>query len=561
MNLNKVSVIIPLREIDLFTEEAIRSTIEALKLVEGELILVFDDQETASKIKIEEYPISKTKIKVLVNTTKGISSALNFGISNSSSELIARMDADDIMEPNRLIKQLREFQNNERLVLLGGNMDIIDQYGNYRQTSNYPLADKEIKKLLRTGCYFAHPTVMFKKSAFFQAGKYNEELRVAEDYDLWLRLSKLGEIQNLKDVLIKYRQHTSQQSITQSKMIADATKNISKQYYPLNISLKSIINEIWFPNRLKRALITFALAHPGKFRKSKKIAKIIFNPIQFTKRLSRRCKNLGIARHESAVHVICKGGAGNQLFQVAAGIELSRKLGKALFVNTDWYENTNDFKYNIGHIVQGNKYLDPWNLLQLRERKRFRIHKIFRITDNLTGTIQNHPTGSKECLELDGYWQNLNYFKGVRNELSLKLLTKMPLFPGLTIHMRGGDYVNNVEIAKVHNVLDASYYKTLLDYFDEAIPIRIVTNDIEYSKKLFSSQTNRNFEILSGDLWEDFKYLSNSKYLAIANSTFSLWAAYVGKAQSVYAPKRWYTEESGLLFNSEDIYLDDWVVL
>jgi Glycosyl transferase family 2 len=135
-------------------------------------------------------------------------SRLNKGIDLSKAALIARMDSDDIAEPNRFALQIKAFSQRPALVLLGGQTKIINEGGVFLRQGIYPLDDAALREKLLTSCPFCHPTVMVRRLAIEAVSGYREAFESAEDHDLWLRLAQVGEIANLPDQLIQYRQHS-----------------------------------------------------------------------------------------------------------------------------------------------------------------------------------------------------------------------------------------------------------------------------------------------------------------------------------------------------------------
>ena len=136
---------------------------------------------------------------------KNLSIAVNNGIKISKYNIIARMDADDIMMPQRLEKQYNYFINN-KVDILGGQL----QYLHNNQVTNHPtIITKEMP--INSIWFINHPTVMFNKEKILEIGGYREEPEfIAEDYELWTRSLKNNlNIYNMKDILIKYRVHDS----------------------------------------------------------------------------------------------------------------------------------------------------------------------------------------------------------------------------------------------------------------------------------------------------------------------------------------------------------------
>jgi len=118
----------------------------------------------------------------------GLGNALKIGIEKSRNELIARMDSDDISVNNRFELQLRLFEQDKQLSIVGGQIEeFYDDESNIVGKRVVPLTDSEIKKFLKKRNPFNHMSVMFKRSEVLKAGNYIE-LHYLEDYFLWCRM-------------------------------------------------------------------------------------------------------------------------------------------------------------------------------------------------------------------------------------------------------------------------------------------------------------------------------------------------------------------------------------
>lgn len=172
-----------------------------------EIIIVDNGSDLENIEKYKKYTENITNLRFFFckrqKNKKNLSVALNYGIKNSKYNLIARMDADDVMMPDRLEKQYNYFVNND-VDILGGQL----QYLHNNHVTNHPsFIGKEVP--INSIWFINHPTVMFKKDKISNVGGYQEEPEfIAEDYELWTRSLKNDlKIHNLKDIIIKYRVH------------------------------------------------------------------------------------------------------------------------------------------------------------------------------------------------------------------------------------------------------------------------------------------------------------------------------------------------------------------
>jgi glycosyltransferase involved in cell wall biosynthesis len=212
-----VSIVIPVHNGEKYISEALDSCIgQSYPTLE---IIVVDDKSTDDTLNIlRRYEERNSRIKVLpAEKQNGLGNVINIGIRESQGKYIARMDADDIMYPTRIEKQVEYLESNSECIAVGGQIDIIDANSNVTGHREYSLSDKDIKKNRFLFQPFAHPAVMLRKSTLEEVGLYPENMWKVEDVKLFLILSTKGKFANLPDTVLKYRMTFDTES--QSKMV------------------------------------------------------------------------------------------------------------------------------------------------------------------------------------------------------------------------------------------------------------------------------------------------------------------------------------------------------
>lgn len=136
----------------------------------------------------------------------GHGEARRCGLAKCTNELVAIMDADDISHPDRFEKQLKMFEEDPELAIVGGNMtEFIDTPDNLVAKRIVPSLDADIKEYMKKRCPFTQVTVMFKKSCVEKAGGYLDWF-CDEDYYLWIRMYLEGmKFANCEDILVNVR--------------------------------------------------------------------------------------------------------------------------------------------------------------------------------------------------------------------------------------------------------------------------------------------------------------------------------------------------------------------
>jgi len=167
---------------------------------------------------------------------RGLGFALNYGLKHCRNELVARMDTDDIAKPDRCEKQLKVFEQNSALSLLGSSVD--EFYTNPEHVVSrrvVPTTHKEIYDFAKRRSAFNHPTVMFKRSKVLELGGYNN-LRRNQDVDLFGRMLHSGLIaENIEESLLYFRSNDElakrRKSWENTKSYIDTIKKFWKMGY------------------------------------------------------------------------------------------------------------------------------------------------------------------------------------------------------------------------------------------------------------------------------------------------------------------------------------------
>ncbi len=171
-------------------------------------------------------------IFVVTNEGKGIVDALNTGLKWCKSEFVARLDADDLVSTDRFKLQLNFLLNNPSVVAVGGQVTYIDSIGEIKGHSQYQVGRLDSRTEFKRESMLAHPAVMMRTELAKKIGGYrslctNGQVDLAEDFDLWLRLSNQGQIHNLDASVLFYRQHASQLSTQHTASQIFATRYVS----------------------------------------------------------------------------------------------------------------------------------------------------------------------------------------------------------------------------------------------------------------------------------------------------------------------------------------------
>lgn len=241
-----VSVIIPCYNAAKYVEQAVRSIMEqSYKNLE---ILVANDCSTDETLEIlKKLACEDSRIKVINNEVNlQIVKTLNKLIDLSNGKYIARMDADDISLPDRILHQVSFLEKNPQYDVCGVSAFHINENGQKIRKSLLPKKYEDIKTASLYMSPLYHPTVMIRSNVY-KSNLYNETFLYAEDYELWVRLLKKGHlICNLEDRLFLYRSYKEQTSSAFRRTQIERSKSIFYTYDLIPDSVKELYLSYFF---------------------------------------------------------------------------------------------------------------------------------------------------------------------------------------------------------------------------------------------------------------------------------------------------------------------------
>ena len=182
-------------------EEVVQRLQAAFKVQEQQSCVQSSLQSKAAE------PSAKILTVVKLPVNGGLTKALNVGLKHVTSDLIARMDSDDIAAPNRFELQERFLEEHPEIDIVGGSMQEFDDEHECLNVRHYPQTHEEACKYIVKACPLAHPAVMMRKRMFDEGLKYDERYRMSQDIKLWYDAILAGyKIANLPDVCLYFRQ-------------------------------------------------------------------------------------------------------------------------------------------------------------------------------------------------------------------------------------------------------------------------------------------------------------------------------------------------------------------
>jgi glycosyltransferase involved in cell wall biosynthesis len=204
----QISVVMPVHNAAPFLNESINSILNQ-RFSRFEFVILDDASSDGSKQILRDWQKRDTRIRVFeVEKKLGLSGSSNLVVSKAVAPLIARMDADDISHPDRLLKQWNVMQKQRDIVAVGPLCDGIDAHGEFTRP-------RDRWRLVRRSSYipFPHGSAMFRRETFDAVGGYQEHFAGGEDQDIFFRMRQHGRVVTLSDVLYRFRYHSFNSSL------------------------------------------------------------------------------------------------------------------------------------------------------------------------------------------------------------------------------------------------------------------------------------------------------------------------------------------------------------
>ena len=171
-----------------------------------EFLLIDDCSNDHSAKIIRHYAESDERIRPIFHRENaGLAATLNEGLSEARSDLIVRMDQDDVALAKRIGTQVEFMHGRSDIAVAGSFVYHMGRRPADDHLVQLPAGHEEIvRTLARENCIY-HPSVIMRRRQILSLGGYRAEFRNSEDYDLWLRVAKVYKLANIPEPLLRYR--------------------------------------------------------------------------------------------------------------------------------------------------------------------------------------------------------------------------------------------------------------------------------------------------------------------------------------------------------------------
>lgn len=226
---------------------------------ELELLVIDGGSDDGSLDTLQKVAEGDSRVQWISEPDNGIADAMNKGLAKAAGEVIAFLHSDDRYSgPQTLSTVAAEFGAHPEALWVTGGLEMMGHTGSifrYFPPRNYSKA-----RLVRSNILF-HPSTFVRTETLRRVGGFNPQLRLAMDYDLWLRLAELAPPQVLSKPLASFRVHQGSRSIQAASAAMDEEFQIRCQHlkaqgrqvwpYHIHYRIKRLLNGL-FVSRLQR---------------------------------------------------------------------------------------------------------------------------------------------------------------------------------------------------------------------------------------------------------------------------------------------------------------------
>lgn len=223
-----ISVVIPVYNGDK-TIAATVSSVLSQSFEELELLVVNDGSQDQTLEIVQAF--TDNRLQVLNYSNAGLAASRNRGLSVAAGEFVSFIDADDLWTPDKLADQLQALRQNPQAALAYSWTDCVTDQARFVRHGSHISAEGSVYKQLLLGNFLdSGSNALIRRSAFETTGGFDESLKAAEDWDMFLRLAKTYEFACVPKVQVLYRLSSQSMSANLERQEQESLKVLRRAY-------------------------------------------------------------------------------------------------------------------------------------------------------------------------------------------------------------------------------------------------------------------------------------------------------------------------------------------
>lgn len=167
--------------------------------------IVVDDGSTDNSISVIESFLRDPRFRIVRQKNQGVSQARNVALEAACAPFVAFLDADDVWRPEKLERQLARFHTDPALGVVFSRRTIIDAQGNPLPCTDEPAPEGKVVEQLFRQNFVCFSSAMVRTEAALRVGGIDQRLRLAVDYDFWLKIARHYPFGMIDEPLVSYR--------------------------------------------------------------------------------------------------------------------------------------------------------------------------------------------------------------------------------------------------------------------------------------------------------------------------------------------------------------------
>lgn len=196
------------------------------------------------------------RIRLVINDKNmGQTYSLNRGLELARGKYIARIDSDDIALRDRISKQVEFLENNPEYGLVGSWVRYIDDEDKLTVLMKMPSTDIGFMTMQDIACAMYHPAAMYRTNVLRENNiTYDYDIHMAEDYDMWRKITTYSKGLNLPEVLLYYRKGSQNDSSKYADLMYEECFSVREKICQASNGKKDMLEEIALERKKKKSI-------------------------------------------------------------------------------------------------------------------------------------------------------------------------------------------------------------------------------------------------------------------------------------------------------------------